>query len=51
MREPEVFLSGLGAKATITVRTRAKDPADAERIQRGLRLRAHSRLRAAGIFP
>ena len=50
-REPEVFLSGLGANATITVRTRAKDPADAERIQRELRLRAHSRLRAAGIFP
>ena len=49
-REPEVFLSSLGADATITVRTRANDPADAERIQRELRLRAHSRLRAAGIF-
>jgi small-conductance mechanosensitive channel len=49
-REPEVFVSGIEDKATITMRTRANDPADADRIERDLRLRAHRRLRGAGIF-
>jgi small-conductance mechanosensitive channel len=49
-REPEVFVSGLEDKATVTIRTRADDPSDAERIQRELRRRAHRRLRAAGVL-
>ncbi len=49
-REPEVFVSALEDRATVTMRTRADDPTDAERIQRELRLRAHRRLRAAGVL-
>ncbi len=49
-REPEVFVSDLADKATVTMRTRADDPTDADRIQRELRLRAHRRLRAAGVL-
>jgi small-conductance mechanosensitive channel len=49
-REPEVFVSGIAERATVTMRARAEDPVDADRIQRDLRLRAHRRLRAAGIF-
>ena len=49
-REPEVFVSSFADRATVTMRTRAADPTDADRIQRDLRLRAHRRLRAAGIF-
>jgi small-conductance mechanosensitive channel len=48
-REPEVFVSGLDDKATITVRALAADPSKAERLQHDLRLRAHRCLRAAGI--
>jgi hypothetical protein len=36
--------------ATITVRALAEDPSRAERLQHDLRLRAHRRLRAAGIY-
>ena len=49
-REPEVFLSSLEDNATITVRALAEDPSRAERLQHDLRLRAHRRLRAAGIY-
>jgi small-conductance mechanosensitive channel len=49
-REPEVFLSGLEANATITVRALADDPSTAERLQHDLRLRAHRSLRDAGIL-
>ncbi|HZQ66365.1 MAG TPA: mechanosensitive ion channel domain-containing protein [Gaiellaceae bacterium] len=49
-REPEVFVSDLADKATVTMRTRADDPTDADRIQRELRLRAHRRLRVAGVL-
>jgi hypothetical protein len=49
-REPEVFLSSLDGNATITVRALAEDPSRAERLQHDLRLRAHRRLRAAGIY-
>jgi small-conductance mechanosensitive channel len=49
-REAEVFLSSLADDATITVRALAPDPSRAERLQHDLRLRAHRRLRAAGIF-
>jgi small-conductance mechanosensitive channel len=49
-REPEVFVSNLEQHATITMRTRADDPVDADRIERELRLRAQHRLRAAGVL-
>ena len=49
-REAEVFLSSLDGNATITVRALAEDPSRAERLQHDLRLRAHRRLRAAGIY-
>jgi hypothetical protein len=35
----------------VTIRALAADPSSAERLQHDLRLRAHGRLRAAGIFP
>jgi len=49
-REPEVFVSSLEDNATITVRALVDDPSAAERLQHDLRLRAHRRLRAAGIY-
>ena len=49
-REPEVFVSALDGSATITVRVGAVDPADAERLENELRLRAHRCLRAGGIW-
>lgn len=49
-REPEVFVSGLDGTAAVTVRALAPDAATAERLEHELRLRAHSRLRAHGIF-
>jgi small-conductance mechanosensitive channel len=49
-RELEVFVSNIENNATITLRALAPDPVDAERLEHGLRLRAHSRLREAGIY-
>jgi small-conductance mechanosensitive channel len=49
-REPSVYVSGLDGNATVTVSALAADPADADRLERELRLRAHRRLRDAGIF-
>lgn len=46
----EVFVSSLEERATITLRVRAADEAAAARLERELRVRAHARLRAAGIF-
>lgn len=47
----EVFVSSLDAtSATITLRLPADDPFDAERLQRDLRLRAHARLKAEGVY-
>jgi hypothetical protein len=43
-------VSSLGDKATITVRAWAPDELEAERLEGDLRLRAHERLRAAGVF-
>ena len=48
--EPHVFVSGLDGNATVTLRALATDPADAERLEHELRLRAHQTLRAAGIY-
>jgi small-conductance mechanosensitive channel len=49
-REPSVYVSGLDGSATVTVSALAADPADADRLERELRLRAHRRLRDVGIF-
>ena len=47
----DVFVSSLDAAgATITLRVPAADPAEAERLQHELRLRAHARLRAEGVY-
>ena len=48
--ESEVFISALGEKATLTVRAWAADEAAAERLEADLRVRAHERLRQAGVL-
>jgi small-conductance mechanosensitive channel len=50
MREGEVFVSDLGERATITMRAWATDEIEADRLGAELRLRAHERLRAAGVL-
>lgn len=45
-----VLVSDLGDKATLTVRASAEDAATAERLESDLRLRAHERLREAGVL-
>jgi small-conductance mechanosensitive channel len=45
-----VLVSELGDKATLTVRAAAEDARQAERLESDLRLQAHERLRAAGVF-
>jgi small conductance mechanosensitive channel len=49
-REPEVSVTGLNGNATVVVRARTSGPAEAERLESDLRIRAHERLRAAGVF-
>jgi small-conductance mechanosensitive channel len=49
-REPEVFVSALGEKATVTIRALASDASKTEGLEHDLRLRAHSCLRTAGVF-
>jgi small conductance mechanosensitive channel len=46
----DVYLSSLDGNAVITLRERAASQAEAERLARDLRLRAHRRLRAAGVY-
>jgi small-conductance mechanosensitive channel len=46
----EVFVSGLEAAATVTVRVPAGGQAEAEHLERDLRLRAHRRLLAEGLL-
>ena len=46
----DVFVSSLDADAVITLREHASSQAEAERLARDLRLRAHRRLRAAGVY-
>jgi small-conductance mechanosensitive channel len=45
-----VLVSDLGDKATLTLRAAAEDARQAERLESDLRLQAHERLRAAGVF-
>lgn len=49
-RDAEIFVSSLDGSATLTVRARAQDEEAAMRLERDLRLRAHERLRAGGVF-
>jgi small-conductance mechanosensitive channel len=49
-READVHLSSLNGTATVTVRAAASDDAAAERLEHELRLRAHKRLRALGVW-
>jgi small conductance mechanosensitive channel len=49
-RAPEVAVTSLNGNATIVVRVAADGPLEAERLQSELRLRAHERLRAAGVY-
>jgi small-conductance mechanosensitive channel len=49
-RNPDVFVSALTDRATITVRARADDAQRAEELARDLRLWAHEALRAEGAF-
>ena len=46
----EVHLTRLAAVATVAIRVRSTDKTGADELQHDLRLRAHTRLRAAGIF-
>jgi small-conductance mechanosensitive channel len=49
-RHPEVAVTSLNGSATIVVRAGADGPMEAERLESELRLRAHERLREAGVF-
>jgi small-conductance mechanosensitive channel len=46
----EVFVSALDDSATLTIRAWAPNPGAANRLAADLRLRAHERLREAGVF-
>jgi small-conductance mechanosensitive channel len=48
--EGEVFVGDLSGDASIVVRKQAANEDEAERLERELRLRAHSALRAEGLF-
>jgi small-conductance mechanosensitive channel len=49
-RDPDVFVSALGDEALVTVRARALDEEEADRLERSLRVRVHERLRAEGVW-
>jgi small-conductance mechanosensitive channel len=49
-READVYVSSLNGTATVTLRAAASDDAAAERLEHELRLRAHKRLRALGVW-
>ena len=49
-REPDVNVTALNGTATIVVRARAASPSEDDRLESDLRIRAHERLRAAGVF-
>jgi len=48
--DAEVYVGELGDDARVVLRAEAEDEAAAERAERELRLRAHSALRADGVF-
>ena len=49
-RDADVYLTSLDGSATVTLRAAASDEGAAERLERELRLRAHRRLRALGVW-
>jgi small-conductance mechanosensitive channel len=49
-RNSDVYVSSLDGPATLTLRAAASDEVAAERLERELRLRAHRRLRALGVW-
>lgn len=49
-RDADVYVSALDGTATVTVRAAASDAVAAERLEHELRLRAHQRLRALGVW-
>jgi small-conductance mechanosensitive channel len=49
-RDADVYLSSLNGTATVTVRAVAADQVAAEHLEHELRLRAHKRLRALGVW-
>jgi small-conductance mechanosensitive channel len=49
-RDASVYVSSLADPATVTVRAAAADDLAAERLEHELRLRAHRRLRALGVW-
>jgi small-conductance mechanosensitive channel len=49
-RDADVYVSSLNGTATVTLRAAASDGAAAERLEHELRLRAHGRLRALGVW-
>jgi small-conductance mechanosensitive channel len=49
-RDADVYVSALDGTATVTVRAAATDEIAAERLEHELRLRAHRRLRALGVW-
>jgi small-conductance mechanosensitive channel len=49
-RDANVFVSSLDGTATVAVRAAASDELAAERLEHDLRLRAHRRLRALGVW-
>ncbi|MHB8469507.1 MAG: mechanosensitive ion channel family protein [Gaiellaceae bacterium] len=48
--DPLVFVSALDGAATVTVRAAASDEDAAQRLESDLRVRAHARLRALGVW-
>jgi len=49
-REATVYVSALDGSATITIRAAAASEDDAQELERELRVRAHGRLRALGVW-
>jgi small-conductance mechanosensitive channel len=49
-RDPAVYVSALDGTATLTVRAAAPSEDAAQQLERDLRLRAHTRLRALGVW-
>jgi small-conductance mechanosensitive channel len=49
-RDPDVWVSGLNGNAIVTIRAAAPDEDSAQQLESELRIRAHARLRALGVF-
>ena len=49
-RDADVYVSALDGGAVVTLRAAAADELAAERLERALRLRAHARLKALGVW-